>query len=118
MTREQRIEQAVSAISSNMIEVARASTEPVAFVTGNSYMPPLRSYSEAEAVWHYDGDHGTGDFELVVEGVESALSKANVLLSAPEYDNALYVVDLARWESVEDDIDGDSLNDEWRAISE
>ena len=39
-------------------------------------------------------------------------------MECPEYDNALYVVDLTRWQHREEDEieDTDSLNGEWIAV--
>lgn len=114
---DERITNAVREIAEDMIRTARAAptNEPVQFVTGNSFMPPLRSYEAAEAVWRYDGSHDTFHFEELVEQLEQTLMREYVLLDVPDYDNALYVVDLARFEYVED-ADGDSLQDEWRPI--
>jgi Zn-dependent M32 family carboxypeptidase len=110
------IESIAQEIAADMIEVARAApiAEPVQFVTGNSFMPPLRSYNAAEAIWQADttGEH----FERLTEELESILDAAKVLLDCPEYDNALYVVDLARFEYVEDN-DSDSLQDDWAPIT-
>jgi hypothetical protein len=86
---------------------------PIVWVTGNNFMPPLRSFDQAEYIWQEDE---TGEaFEHLVERLEQLLDKAEVLLDCPEYDNALYAVDLARFEYVEGD--GDNLADDWQAKS-
>jgi len=99
-------------IADSIIESARTSgDDPIAWVTGNSYMPPLRSFTLAEIVWQGDLD---GDlFAWLVELIENHLSDASVALECPDYDNAVYAVDLARFEYVED-ADGDTLQSEWR----
>jgi hypothetical protein len=101
-------------IAQDMIAVARASREAVTFVTGNSFMPPLRSYAAADLVWNADNGGGANGelWETLVEELERILNQAGVYLDRPEYDNALYVVDLARWQYREE-ATGDDLNDEW-----
>jgi len=96
--------------------IARTSDEPVAWLTGNHYMPPLRDIGEAETVYQSDMD-GTV-WEGFMEALDRKLSEANVLMECPEYDNALYVVDLTRWQHREEDEieDTDSLNGEWIAV--
>ncbi|HEY1705496.1 MAG TPA: hypothetical protein VGG75_37905 [Trebonia sp.] len=108
-------------IASSMTADARASAEPVAWVTGNSYMPPLRSFPEAERVWQADNGarsswpalHGAAIWDTLVEEVERLLAAANVYMSVPDYDNAVYCVDMNRWQYREDGATGDDINDEW-----
>lgn len=105
-------------VADDIIAAARESAEPVVFVTGNAYMPPHRSFPEAEALWQSD-DTGAA-FELFIEALEARLELANVYLGCPDYDNALYAVDLARWQHIDDDpelADAEDLNDEWEPIS-
>lgn len=98
-------------VADDIARAARASEQPVVFVTGNAYMPPIRSFPEAEALWQ---DDPTGAaFELFTEALDARLELANVLLECPDYDNALYAVDLARWQRTEDAEDAEDLNDEW-----
>ncbi len=94
------------------IEYARGSgPDAVVFITGNSYMPPLRDFGSAETVWQLDDD-GDG-WELYFETFESTLDHANVMLDSPEHDNALYVVDLSRFTYRDDAEDSDTLSGEW-----
>ena len=110
---DQEIREAAQAIAESIVESAHNSGPcPIVWITGNNYMPPLRSFAEAEAVWQDDADGQ--DFAELVDQVESRLTDANVLLDCPEYDNALYAVDTARFEHVESD--GDNLADEWRPV--
>lgn len=125
---EQTIRNYARTIAADLIEDARLSDEPVVFVTGNAYVPAFRSFSLAEEVWQNDmdaaDDASDGNFPWLVELVEDELSRAEVALEAPDYDNSLYVVDLKRWQyrdptfsnpnfpSVPDDY-SDDLNDEW-----
>lgn len=91
--------------------VARESNEPVAWLTGNSMIPPLRQVDSANVIWREDI---TGEmWETFVEAIESALDEQQIYMAAPEYDNALYVVDLKRWEHM-DDVDAFDLNTEWK----
>lgn len=101
------------------IEAARTSDEPVVFITGNSHMPPLRAYANAEDFWLADAecpDVPYGPWQAYVESFEATLTEANVMLDAPDYDNSLYVVDLARFE-YDEEFEGDDLNDPWRPIT-
>jgi hypothetical protein len=97
---------------------AKASTEAVLFITGNSYMPPLRAYSCSEQVWVIDLPDV---WEVYVERLEQRLTELNVYLGSPEDDNSLYVVDLARFEYVEQgtgvDFD-DSFAADWKPIAD
>ena len=96
------------------IDIARSSgADPVAFITGNSHMPPLRAFGNAELAWRADD---TGDvWEAYSETFDRTLSDADVYVGCPDYDNAVYVVDLARFESADDDDTGDTLSSEWVA---
>jgi hypothetical protein len=103
-------------ISASIISDARNMAGPVVWVTGNSYMPPLRSIAAAERVWQAANNDDGELWAFLVEQVETQLSDASVALECPDYDNALYAVDLRRWRYVEDAA-GDDLNDEWEAIT-
>ena len=111
-------------LADSIISEARTVHGPVVWLTSNAYMPPIRSFPAAERVYNADNNR---DGELLVwfgEMVENHLSAANVMMEAPDYDNALYAVDLNRWQykepqfstpnfpSVPDD-DSDDINDEW-----
>lgn len=104
------------------IERARTSRDdPIVFITPNSHMPPLRAFERAEDFWQASGGALGNEavWEAYVESFERALGAANVYMAAPEYDNALYVVDLARFEHVDDedrDDEDDTLSGEWRPI--
>lgn len=99
------------------IVIARESNEPIAWITGNSYMPPLRAFGHAEYVYRADDDVDTqGElWEVYVEEFEITLANNDVYCACPDYDNALYVVDLRRWEYIENE-NGDMLSDDWQLI--
>lgn len=99
--------------AANAIEIARSSTEPVEFITGNSHMPPLRAFGNAERVWASDSNDGGDLFTLYDEVFEKALEAANVYLGCPDYDNSLYVVDMNRWEHADNADDSETLSGEW-----
>lgn len=101
-----------------IVPIARESGgEPVVFITDNSFMPPLRAFSISDTVWQATSDPNVMDlWSAYVEGLERALDEARVLMECPEYDNALYVVDLARFEHVEDG-DSDTLSGDWTPIA-
>ena len=104
--------------AASAIEIARESDDPVAFITGNSHMPPLRAFGRAEDFWAASHDvdaYMISPYEVYVETFESTLEAANVIVECPEYDNALYVVDLDRWE-YDEDLDGPTLSSQWRAV--
>ncbi len=99
--KDQQAIQAAREIADQMIAAARGSgDDPIAWVTGNQYMPPLRSFPAAEAIYQ-KVDHVL--WEILVEELESLLGKASVSMECPEYDNSLYVVDLARFEYAENE---------------
>jgi hypothetical protein len=96
-------------------EARESGNESTVFITGNRYMPPLRAYGVSEDVWNLDEPEC---WEAYSEAIERRLEKMNVLMDAPEHDNSLYVVDLARFEYVDEEdqyVDGD-LSDQWRPI--
>lgn len=111
--------QAAREIADEMIAAARISgDDPIAWVTGNAFMPPLRSFSAAEAIWQagFAGMVGTMDaWESLSDELERILGEEKVYLACPDYDNALYVVDMARFEYAESD-DGENLQDEWKQV--
>jgi hypothetical protein len=105
-----------SQIAASIIESARTSgDDPITWVTGNNYMPPLRSFALAERIWQDQADDGES-WELLVELTEQFVSKASVALECPDYDNALYAVDLRRFEYAESE-SGETLQDDWQPIT-
>lgn len=93
------------------IDAARSNPGPIVWITGNSYMPPLRDFGQAETVWQVDDDPDAWSF--YVETFERLLDEASVYLGCPDYDNALYVVDQLRWEYIDEPDDVETLTDEW-----
>lgn len=88
---------------------------PVVWLTGNNYMPPLRSFPPAERVYQADNNRDGELFAWFAELVEARVAEANVMMECPEYDNALYAVDLSRWQHKEtgDFYETWDINDEW-----
>ena len=110
------IETAAREIADQITDAARNSgTDPIAWVTGNAMMPPLRWFTAAEAIWQEDTDGEA--FEYLTETVERYLGEAHVALECPDYDNALYAVDLARFEYVESE-DGETLQSDWHPVAQ
>ncbi len=103
-------------IAGSIIADARNLHGPVVWITGNSHMPPLRAITEAERVWNAENNDGEL-FAFLVEEIERHLAAADVLLECPEYDNALFAVDLRRWK-FRDDLTGivDDMNLEWEPV--
>lgn len=101
-------------LANELIADARTLEGPIIWVTGNLYMPPMRSFPVAEEVWEEAWSErqftdGTPDpylWELFCETVEDELSRSAVIMESPDYDNSLYVVDLSRWEY--------DINSEWK----
>jgi hypothetical protein len=110
------IEPVAKRIADSLIADARQCDGPVVFVTGNSYMPPGRSFTEAEHVCQSSMNDEGEAYESLWERIQGYLQDANVYLGSPEYDNCLYVVDMNRWEYTEDSA-GDDLSDEWKEIT-
>lgn len=102
-------------LADSIISDARTVHGPVVWLTGNAYMPPMRSFPAAERVYQADNNRDGELFAWFAEMVEDRLRDAHVAMECPDYDNALYAVDLNRWqyrdydprELVED------INDEW-----
>ena len=106
-------EAAAAEIAAEITTAARGSgSDPITWVTGNAYMPPLRSFPAAEAV--YQDDEDGEDFAYLAELVEAKLAEADVALECPEWDNALYAVDLQRFEYVDDPGDHETLQQDWQ----
>lgn len=66
--------------AADAITIARESgDESVGFITGNSYMPPLRDFGSAETVWQAQYDVNPDDNDmwiLYVETFENAVERA------------------------------------------
>lgn len=88
--------------------------EAVVFITGNSFMPPIRSFDEVDELYQTECD--VDPFVSFMEALENELVKLDVYMASPEYDNCLYVVDLRRFEYVGDDQGNDNINDDWKII--
>lgn len=113
------IDLVTSEVASAIIFAARNSgNDPIAWVTGNSMMPPARNFSVMEEIWQADYNRTEPVFDWVWEEVERKVEEANVYLACPDYDNALYAVDTARFEFIPGDFYAESLQDEWRPIEE
>jgi hypothetical protein len=107
------VQAAARDIADEIIRAARGSgDDPVVWVTGNRYMPVMRSFSQAEEVWTDPRDGDGEKFAWLCELVEQYVGEADVALECPDWDNAFYAVDLARWEYTETP-DGESLQDDW-----
>lgn len=85
------------------------SDDPIVWLTGNNYMPPLRAWGSAETVWQSDDFDA---WEEYAERWERGLENHNIYVGCPEWDNALYAVDLSRWE-YSDNEEGEDLQSEW-----
>lgn len=114
MSKMSDIDILTSEIAEEIISAARNSgDEPVVFVTGNSYMPPARSFSAMEEIWQEDYERDEPVFDWVWELVEEKVEEANVYLGCSDYDNALYAVDMNRFQFNESDTEATDLQDEW-----
>jgi len=110
---QRHLEDAAGQIADEITRAARGSgDDPVAWVTGNAFMPPLRSFTAAEQVWQADEDGGA--FAILAELVEAKMAEREIALECPEYDNALYAVDLRRFEYVDDPGDHETLQQDWQ----
>jgi hypothetical protein len=102
-----------------IVPTVRAETgdDPIVWLTGNSMMPSLRAWGNSERVYQLSYDLGDV-WSSYVERLESTLDQAEVFMAEPEYDNALYAVDLRRWQGADehdtpDDVDI-TLQSEWK----
>ena len=114
-------------LADSIIEEVHSLPGPVVWLTGNSYIPPMRSFPAAERVYQSVSNDDGELFEWFGDLVRGHLDAASITLECPDYDNALYAVDLKRWQyrdptfsdpnfpSVPDDY-GDDLADEWEPV--
>lgn len=103
-------------LAGKIISDTRTLHGPVCWLTGNAYMPPLRSFPEAEEVWNAENNDDGELFEFFASELHDHLDRAFVALECPEYDNSLYSVDLKRWQYKDTDQAFDDLNDEWEPV--
>lgn len=101
-------------LAGKIISDARTLEGPVVWLTGNQYMPPARSFPEFEAVWQHELNGDGEATDVMWEEVKRLLEEAEVETFVPDWDNAIYAVDLKRWEHVDSDEDFDNVNDEWQ----
>lgn len=113
-----RVRELAREVADAIIEDARTVHGPVVWITGNQYMPPLRSIPQAEYVYQAENNRDGELWGWFAEMVEDLLSAANVALECPDYDNALYAVDLNRWQyRVDAESDSEDINDDWEPLS-
>ena len=114
------VKRAAQEIADQIINAARTSgDDPIAWVTGNAMMPPIRWFDAAERIWQLPASNDVVPWETLTERVEELLSAANVTLECPEYDNSLYAVDLARFAYVDEedqDPGNDTLQGDWQPV--
>lgn len=90
--------------------------QAVNFITTNRYMPPLRDIQEVEAIWQVE-DAEDQYAAALMEAIHDKCAAIEIMLACPDYDNAVYAVDLREWEHTGEE--SDDLNDEWvRSINE
>lgn len=108
---------ASQALATRIIEGVRSEEGPVVWLMGNAYLPPARSFPEFEYFWNHPDNEDGVLAEAFWFAVTARVADADVELFTPEYDNAIYGVNLARWEYVDSDEAFDDLNDEWQRRS-
>src|SRR5215467_14539387 len=75
------VRRAARGIADSIIADARNSgADPIAWVTGNSMMPPLRQFDAAEDVWQHPANEDGEAFAFLVEVLEGFLADAEVAL--------------------------------------
>jgi hypothetical protein len=93
----------------------------VVWITSNRYMPPWRDLEDVEAIWQAEGNED-GYCSHLIERIEEVCgNQLGLFIATPDYDNALYAVDLKVWEYIDPDDqehDPSDLNDEWRRIED
>lgn len=100
-------------IAAEITTAARGSGEdPVAWITGNSYFPPLRAFPGAEAVWQ--DQEMTENWSFLYEIIEWRLNEAGIVMDTGP-DGSLFAVDLNRWEYDEEyGEESPTLSGEWK----
>lgn len=110
------VKRAARDIADQIIHAARTSgSNPIAWVTGNAMMPPLRWFDAAERIWQLPARNDAQPWESLLWRIDRHLADADVALECPEHDNALYAVDLARFEYAESEL-GETLQDDWQPV--
>lgn len=104
-------------VAASIIADARTNPGPVVWITGNSMFPPMRAIPAAERVYQAANNEDGQLWADFTEKVSELLSEASVTLECPPDDNALYAVDLRRWQYREDAEEAEDLNDEWEQVS-
>lgn len=93
--------------------------EPIVWITGNGYMPPLREIGSANSFYSGSFWNPSYAWESYVETFEETLERADIYLGCPEYDNSLYCVDRRVWQFRDiDEDEAETLSDEWERIPE
>jgi hypothetical protein len=84
---EQEICDAARVIADAITVAARTSgDDPVAWVTGNAYMPPLRSFGSAEAIWQ---DRDDDAWEMPTELLYYNISPPKEWMASPNNANTM-----------------------------
>lgn len=111
------VKHAAGEIARQIIAAARNSgPDPIAWVTSNAMMPPLRWFDAAEHIWQLPACNDVTAWESLTYRLESLLDTADVALECPEHDNALYAVDLRRFAYAESE-DGETLQEDWVPVT-
>lgn len=92
-------------------QARQADSDPIVWLTGNSMMPPLREYANGNDIWHAAQQEGV--WTAYAEALEKRLDELEISMQCPDYDNALYAVDLRRWQYRDESEDAENLQDEW-----
>jgi hypothetical protein len=106
-----RVWEMAEELAGYIIADVRTVEGPVVWLTGNAYMPPLRSFPIADRVWNAMNNRDGELFAYFAEVLEEKLTEAHVYMGCPDYDNSLWACDLKRWAFREDADDAENLED-------
>lgn len=92
-----------------LVPCARASTDPVVWLTKSELQPVMRDVDKADVVWHHGSDN-----EIWINFVEALLEALHRDQIAVGYrEDRAYIVDMQRWERIEN-LKAFDPNTEWR----
>jgi hypothetical protein len=106
--------------AAEVVSLVRSEDGPIVWLTSNRYMPPLREIGRADQF--YSGSFWNPSYlwSTYAETFEHVLEREDIHFDCPEHDNALYAVDLRRWQYADEngspDTHEDSMESEWRPV--
>jgi len=95
--------------------------EPIVWLTSNRYYPAIRDLDKMDDIYketsrdcgHVFQAMSNNIWMALIEQINRELDQAHILMDGPEWDNALYGVDLTRFTRIDDPDQAETMSDEW-----